>query len=89
MASYPSSSSSTALTHLLVLFAGIAIGKSIDADELSAYRHSAGEDIWTKLRRKIKSILAGGVVLGLIVKAGSRAIGGRSSDGEKDPGGRV
>ena len=79
MASLPSSS--TTFTHLLALLAGVAIGKSIDADELTAYRSSTAEDIWAKLRRRIKTILAGGVVLGLIFKTGRMAIGGLLGDG--------
>ena len=79
MASLPTSSSSstTAFTHLLALLAGIVIGKSIDADELNAYRSSSsyGDDLWTRLRRQMKSILVGGIVLGLIVKTGSGAMG--------------
>ena len=74
MASLPSSSS--AFTHLLALVTGILIGKSIDADELQAYRSSSGDNIWTKIRRQMKSVLVGGVVLGLIAKTGSMAIGG-------------
>lgn len=82
MASLPSSSS--AFTHLLALCAGVIIGKSIDADELNAYRSSAGENLWTRIRRQMKSVLVGGVVLGLIVKTGGMAIGGLLGNGGHD-----
>jgi len=78
MASLPSSS--TAFTHLLALLTGIAIGKSIDADELSAYR-SMDDTIFTRFRRKIKSIVVGGVVLGLVYKTGSIAMRGLLGNG--------
>ena len=82
MASLPTNTSNTttiaAFTHLLALFAGIVIGKSIDADELNAYRSSSSyyaDDVWTRIRRQMKSIIVGGVVLGLLVKTGSAAMG--------------
>ena len=74
MASLPSSK--YAFTHLLAMLAGVAIGKSIDADELHAYRSAAGEGPSAKLRRRIKSLLAGGLVVGLIIETGRRAFGG-------------
>ena len=61
------------------------MGKSIDADELNAYR-SSHDDIWTKIRRRMKSILAGTVVLTLVVATGRRALLG-GSGGESDGGG--
>jgi hypothetical protein len=64
-----------AFTHLLALLAGIVIGKSIDADELEAYRSSSNDGAMTRLRRRVKSILVTGIVLGLIVKTGRMAIG--------------
>jgi hypothetical protein len=80
MASLPNTATTTscAFTHLLALLTGIVIGKSIDADELNAYRSSSSyaDDIWTRIRRQMKSILVGGgVVLGLLVKTGSAAMG--------------
>jgi len=84
MASLPSSS--TAFTHLLALLTGIAIGKSIDADELSVYR-SIDDTIFTRLRRKIKSILVGGVVLGLVYKTGSIVLRGLLGNGSGGAGG--
>ncbi|KAL7547040.1 hypothetical protein ACHAWF_010362 [Thalassiosira exigua] len=84
MASLPSSGA--AFTHLLALLAGAAIGKSIDADELAAYR-SSGDTFWTKLRRKMKGIVAGGVALGLIYKTGSWAARGLLGDGSGRRGG--
>ena len=79
MASLPSSS--TAFTHLLALIAGVAIGKSIDADELDAYR-AGTDDFWAKIRRRIKSVLVGGVVLTLIYKTGSMTMRGIMGDGD-------
>ena len=84
MASLPSTS--TAFTHLLALLTGIAIGKSIDADELIAYR-SLDDTIFTRFRRKIKSILVGGVVLGLVYKTGSVAMRGLLGTGSGGAGG--
>ena len=84
MASIPSSS--TAFTHLLALLTGIAIGKSIDADELSAYR-SIDDTPLRRFSRKIKSILVGGVVLGLVYKTGSIAIRGLLGNGSNRVGG--
>jgi hypothetical protein len=64
-----------AFTHLLALLAGIVIGKSIDADELEAYRSSSNDGAMTRIRRGVKSILVTGIVMGLIVKTGRMAIG--------------
>mmetsp|Transcript_19067 Transcript_19067/g.41263 ORF Transcript_19067/g.41263 Transcript_19067/m.41263 type:complete len:88 (+) Transcript_19067:153-416(+) len=78
MASFPSSS--TAFTHLLTFLVGVAIGKSIDADELNAYRSSNDDSIFAKLRRRMKSVVLGGVVVGLVGFVGKRALmGGGSS----------
>lgn len=77
MASLPTTSNTTAaFTHLLALITGIVIGKSIDADELNAYRSSSSyaDDLWTRIRRQMKSVIVGGVVLGLLVKTGSAAM---------------
>ena len=84
MASLPSSS--TAFTHLLALLTGIAIGKSIDADELSAYR-SIDDTPLRRFSRKIKSIVVGGVVLGLVYKTGSIAMRGLLGNGSGGTGG--
>lgn len=84
MSSLPSTS--TAFTHLLALLTGIAIGKSIDADELIAYR-SLDDTIFTRFRRKIKSILVGGVVLGLVYKTGGVAMRGLLGSGADDSSG--
>ena len=77
MASLPSTTS--AFTHTLTFLAGIAVGKSIDQDELNAYR-SSNEDGWSgvfaRMRRRIKGAAAGFVVLGLVYSIGRRAIGG-------------
>ena len=81
MASLPSSK--TALTHLLALLTGIAIGKSVDADELSAYR-SSNDDLWSRMRRKMKNVLIGTVVLGLVYKTGSAAVQGLLGSGNID-----
>ena len=73
-----------AFTHLLALFAGICIGKSIDADELDAYRSSShtNDSTFVRLRRRMKSMAVTGIVLGLIVRAGRMAIvGGMGGDG--------
>ena len=83
MASLPSSK--TALTHLLALLTGIAIGKSVDADELSAYR-SSNDDLWSRMRRKMKNVLIGTVVLGLVYKTGSAAVQGLLGSGNNDSG---
>ena len=72
MASLPSSA--TTFTHLLALLTGVVIGKSIDADELDAYRSS--ESIFASMRRRLKSTIVVGLVLGLVVKVGKRAIMG-------------
>ena len=85
MASLPSSS--TAFTHLLALLAGVAIGKSMDATELNAYRSSADEGVLTKIRRKMREILIGGVVLGLLYKTGRMAIGSGGVDDSRGGGG--
>ncbi|KAL3764416.1 hypothetical protein ACHAWU_004922 [Discostella pseudostelligera] len=91
MASLPTSPTSTtaagsssAFTHLLALVAGIIIGKSIDADELNAYRSSSSyaDDLWTRIRRQMKSMIVGGVVLGLLVKTASEAMGSLLGGGE-------
>lgn len=70
------SNTTAAFTHLLALVAGIVIGKSIDADELNAYRSSSSyaDDLWTRIRRQMKSIIVGGVALGLLMKTGSAAM---------------
>jgi len=81
MASLPSGT--TTFTHLLALLAGVVIGKSIDADELDAYRSSNDESIFASLRRRLKSTIVVGLVLGLVVKVGTRAIMG---DGGKETG---
>ncbi|KAL9188943.1 hypothetical protein ACHAXT_011433 [Thalassiosira profunda] len=87
MASLPSSAS--AFTHLLALLAGIAVGKSMDADELNAYR-SSNEDLWSRVRRRIKSVAVGGIVLGLVVKVGGKAVrgllGNGGGGGSEEPG---
>ena len=74
MASLPSSATTFTFTHLLALLAGVVIGKSIDADELGAYRSS--ESIFASMRRRLKSTIVVGLVLGLVVKVGKRAIMG-------------
>ena len=79
MASLPSGT--TTFTHLLALLAGVVIGKSIDADELDAYRSSNDESIFASLRRRLKSTIVVGLVLGLVVKVGTRAI---MCDGSKE-----
>jgi hypothetical protein len=71
MASLPSTSSLT--THFVAFLTGVVIGKSLDAEELNAYR-SAHETVWSKLGRQLKYLLAGGVVLGLVAKIGSNAL---------------
>mmetsp|Transcript_11377 Transcript_11377/g.17119 ORF Transcript_11377/g.17119 Transcript_11377/m.17119 type:complete len:86 (-) Transcript_11377:18-275(-) len=71
MASLPSTSSLT--THFVAFLTGVAIGKSLDAEELNAYR-SANETVWTKLGRQLKYFVAGSVVLGLVAKLGSTAL---------------
>ena len=71
MASLPSTSSLT--TQFIVFLTGIAIGKSLDADELHAYR-SANETAWSRVGRQIKYLLAGGIILGMVAKLGSRAL---------------
>lgn len=68
MASLPSTSSLT--THIVAFLTGVAVGKSLDADELNAYR-SANETVWSKLGRQLKYVLAGGVVMGLVAKLSS------------------
>ena len=91
MSSLPSSSSRTAFTHLLTFLAGVVVGKAIDADELAAYRSSNDDDVWTKVRRRLKSIAAGTVILTLVVKVGSRALlgDGKESGGRDGGGGGV
>ena len=84
MASLPSSS--TAFTHLLALVAGIAIGKSIDADELTAYRSSTSDNIGTRIRRQMKSILVGSILVGLVIKTGSAAMRGLLGNGGEEGG---
>mmetsp|Transcript_7724 Transcript_7724/g.16531 ORF Transcript_7724/g.16531 Transcript_7724/m.16531 type:complete len:90 (+) Transcript_7724:110-379(+) len=69
-----------AFTHLLTFLAGVAVGKAIDADELQAYRSSHEEDTWSRIRRRIKSLLAGTVILSLLVKTGSWALSGDRND---------
>ncbi len=64
----------SAFTHLLTFLAGVAVGKAVDADELQAYRSSHEEDTWSRIRRRIKSILAGTIILTLLVKTGTRAM---------------
>ena len=71
MASLPSTSSFT--THLIALLTGVAIGKSLDAEELNAYR-SAHETLWSRVGRRVKYFLAGSIVLGLIAKVGSATL---------------
>ena len=71
MASLPTTSSLT--THFIAFITGMVVGKSLDAEELNAYR-SANETVWTKLGRQLKYALAGSVVLGLVVKLGSTAL---------------
>ena len=82
MASLPSSR--TAFTHLLALVAGIAIGKSIDADELTAYRSSTSDNIFTRLRRQMKSILVGSILVGLVIKTGSATMRGLLGGGGEE-----
>ena len=84
MASLPSSS--TAFTHLLALVAGIAIGKSIDADELTAYRSSTSDNIGIRIRRQMKSILFGSILVGLVIKTGSAAMRGLLGNGGEEGG---
>ena len=84
MASLPSSS--TAFTHLLALVAGIAIGKSIDADELTAYRSSTSDNIGTRIRRQMKSILVGSILVGLVIKTGNAAMRGLLGNGGEEGG---
>mmetsp|Transcript_522 Transcript_522/g.869 ORF Transcript_522/g.869 Transcript_522/m.869 type:complete len:86 (+) Transcript_522:207-464(+) len=71
MASLPTTSSLT--THFIVFLTGVVVGKSLDAEELNAYR-SANETMWTKLGRQLKYFVAGSVVLGLVAKLGSTAL---------------
>jgi hypothetical protein len=71
MASLPSTSSLT--THFVAFLTGVVIGKSLDAEELNAYR-SAHETVWSKLGRQLKILFAGGVVLGLVAKIGTTAL---------------
>ena len=73
MASLPSSAS--AFTHVITFLAGVAVGKSIDQDELNAYR-SSNESFFAKMQRRIKGAAAGFVVLGLAYAVGRRAIVG-------------
>ncbi|KAL3826765.1 hypothetical protein ACHAXA_000591 [Cyclostephanos tholiformis] len=91
MASLPTNAPGrrAAFTHLLALLAGIIIGKSIDADELRAYRSSSSSNdgALTRIRRGVKSFLVTGIVLGLIVKTGRMAIGGGYGGGGDDGGG--
>lgn len=71
MASLPTTSSLT--THFIAFLSGVVVGKSLDAEELNAYR-SANETMWTKLGRQLKYFVAGSVVLGLVAKLGSTAL---------------
>ena len=71
MASLPSTSSLT--THFIALLAGVAIGKSLDAEELNAYR-SVHETVMSRVGRRVKYLLAGSIVLGLVVKLGSATL---------------
>ena len=71
MASLPTTSSLT--THFIAFLSGVVVGKSLDAEELNAYR-SANETTWTKLGRQLKYFVAGSVVLGLVAKLGSTAL---------------
>ena len=78
-----------AFTHLLALLAGICIGKSIDADELDAYRSSSSNDTaFVRIRRRLKSMAITGIVLGLIVRTGRMPIGGGDDGGEDDGAGK-
>lgn len=81
---FPTSGKKAAFTHLLALFAGIIIGKSIDADELEAYRSSSNDGALVRIRRRAKSILVTGIVLGLIVKTFRMAIGDGGGDGAEN-----
>jgi hypothetical protein len=82
MASLPSSTST--LTHMFAFLVGIAAGKAIDQDELNAYRsgnESGLSGFFAKMRRRVKGVAAGFVVLGLVYSVGRRAItGGGDAD---------
>mmetsp|Transcript_30782 Transcript_30782/g.48251 ORF Transcript_30782/g.48251 Transcript_30782/m.48251 type:complete len:85 (+) Transcript_30782:280-534(+) len=64
---------SSLTTHFVAFLTGMAVGKSLDAEELNAYR-SSNETVWTKFSRKLKYVVAGSVVLGLVAKLGSNAL---------------
>ena len=66
------------ISHLVVLGAGVIIGKTMDAGELSTYR-DAYESTWSKLRRKAGMWALGAVAVGgLIVVV--RAVGRSTSN---------
>ena len=71
MASLPSTTSLT--THLFAFLAGVAAGKSLDAEELNAYR-SANETFMSRVGRRLKYFLAGSALFGLVIKLGSSAL---------------
>ncbi|KAL3789820.1 hypothetical protein ACHAW5_011243 [Stephanodiscus triporus] len=79
---FPTSGKKAAFTHLLALFAGVVIGKSIDADKLEAYRSSSNDGALARIRRRSKSFLVSVIVLGLIVKTFRMAIGDGGGGGD-------
>lgn len=54
------------ISHLVVFGAGVALGKLIDADELSTYRE-AYESPWAKLRRRAGTLALGTVAVGGLI----------------------
>jgi len=54
------------VSHVVVFTAGFALGKMIDADELSTYR-AAHESSFTRFRRKAEKIALGVVALGTVI----------------------
>jgi hypothetical protein len=69
---------------MFAFLVGIAAGKAIDQDELNAYRsgnESGLSGFFAKMRRRVKGVAAGFVVLGLVYSVGRRAItGGGDAD---------